>query len=75
MSGPNTMAATDRWVSDPASDEEEFGIHPGDLRIPDKFVVGDAAPDFCLPQLDGRGDVQLSALRGQPVMLVFGSYT
>ena len=58
-----------------ASDEEEFGIHPGDLRIPDKFVVGDAAPDFCLPQLDGRGDVQLSALRGHPVMLVFGSYT
>ena len=58
-----------------ASDEEEFGIHPGDLRIPDKFVVGDPAPDFCLPRQDGGYDVRLSALRGQPVVLVFGSYT
>jgi hypothetical protein len=38
--------------------------------------VGDAAPDFTLPLLDGSGAVQLSSLRGvSPVVLVFGSYT
>lgn len=57
------------------AEEEEFGIHPGDLRIPDKFDVGDMAPDFCLPRLDGSGKVRLSDLRGRPVVLVFGSYT
>ena len=35
---------------------------------------GDAAPDFELP-LVGGGMVRLSALRGQPVLLHFGSYT
>ena len=38
--------------------------------------VGDPAPDFTLPLLDGSGSVQLSSLRGvSPVVLVFGSYT
>lgn len=37
--------------------------------------VGDAAPDFTLPRSDKSGDVTLSALRGKPVVLVFGSYT
>jgi|TARA_B100002003_G_C13858632_1_gene420482 hypothetical protein len=57
------------------ADKEEFGVHPGDFRIPDRFGVGDAAPEFCLPLLDGSGEVQLTQLRGQPVVLVFGSYT
>ena len=57
------------------SDEDEFGVHPGDLRIPDKFGVGDAAPDFCLSRLDGSGEVRLSDHCGRPVVLVFGSYT
>ena len=55
--------------------DKEFGVHPGDLRIPDTFGVGDAAPDFCLPLLDGSGEVRLSELLGLPVVLVFGSYT
>ena len=55
--------------------DKEFGVHPGDLRIPDKFGVGDAAPDFCLPLLDGSGEVRLSELLGRPAVLVFGSYT
>ena len=46
-------------------------------------AVGEAAPDFELPSFDCRtgvleptGDtVRLSALRGRPVALVFGSYT
>ena len=37
--------------------------------------VGDQAPDFTLPRSDKSGDVKLSALRGKPVVLVFGSYT
>ncbi|TMG08876.1 MAG: redoxin domain-containing protein [Chloroflexi bacterium] len=38
--------------------------------------VGDEAPDFNLPVLHGDGQrVSLSALRGQPVALFFGSYT
>jgi len=57
------------------SDEEAFGVHPGDLRIPDTFGVGDVAPDFCLPRLDDADEVRLSDLRGRPVVLVFGSYT
>jgi AhpC/TSA family len=41
----------------------------GELR------VGEEAPDFTLPRSDKSGDVRLSALRGKPVVLVFGSYT
>jgi hypothetical protein len=37
--------------------------------------AGDAAPDFRLPTLDHKSEVELSALRGKPVVLVFGSYT
>ena len=38
--------------------------------------VGDDAPDFDLPILHGDGErVSLSSLRGQPVALIFGSYT
>jgi hypothetical protein len=38
--------------------------------------MGDRAPDFSLLKLDKSERVQLSALnQGQPVVLVFGSYT
>ena len=38
--------------------------------------VGDPAPDFRLPLLDGSGWVELSSFRGKrPVVLIFGSYT
>jgi len=39
--------------------------------------VGDAAPDFSLAKLDKSASVQLSHLtaQGQPVVLIFGSYT
>jgi len=37
--------------------------------------VGDMAPDFTLSRQDKTGSVQLSALRGKPVVLIFGSYT
>jgi hypothetical protein len=38
--------------------------------------VGDLAPDFQLPTLDGKSTVTLSSFRGRkPVVLLFGSYT
>ena len=37
--------------------------------------VGELAPDFELATLDGDARVRLSALRGKPVGLIFGSYT
>lgn len=37
--------------------------------------VGDIAPEFVLPRQDKTGSVQLSAFRGKPVVLIFGSYT
>ena len=36
---------------------------------------GDMAPDFRLPTQDHQSQVELSSLRGNPVVLVFGSYT
>ncbi len=38
--------------------------------------VGDEAPEFELPLLQGEGKtVRVSELRGKPVALIFGSYT
>jgi hypothetical protein len=39
--------------------------------------VGDPAPDFSLMKLDRSASVRLSSLTatGQPVVLIFGSYT
>ena len=36
---------------------------------------GDRAPDFELPRADGLGTLRLSDLRGQPVLLHFGSFS
>jgi cytochrome oxidase Cu insertion factor (SCO1/SenC/PrrC family) len=41
----------------------------GDLK------VGDAAPDFSVKDVQGNESVQLSDLKGQPVVLIFGSCT
>jgi hypothetical protein len=46
-----------------------------ELRTP-KVAVGDLAPDFELPDVDGARTVRLGALLDEhPVALVFGSYT
>ena len=37
--------------------------------------VGKPAPAFKLKSQDGKTEVELSALKGKPVLLVFGSYT
>ena len=49
---------------------------PGNLSMPTRLQVGDAAPDFKLKTKDGSREVQLSSFKGKrPVVLVFGSYT
>ena len=37
--------------------------------------LGDEAPDFTLPTHDGSQTITLSASRGKPVILIFGSFT
>lgn len=37
--------------------------------------VGKEAPGWKLKTQDGKADVELSKLKGKPVVLVFGSYT
>ena len=70
---------------------ERFGRVMSDMPMPAFFLFpfetmwsqaragvvqpGDRAPDFRLPTLDHQSEVDLSALRGKPIALVFGSYT
>ncbi len=52
------------------------GLLDGDIGSPFEGPgVGERAPDFRLKTYDGKGNVALSDLRGQPVVLVFGSFT
>ena len=47
-----------------------------DLRSREgKLKVGDRAPDFTIQDVDGKTTVKLSALKGKPVVLFFGSCT
>ena len=46
-----------------------------DMRSPDRVQEGDAAPNFKLKSKDGKAEVELSKMRDQPVVLIFGSYT
>jgi len=40
-----------------------------------RLQAGDAAPDFDLPAHNQKSRVRLASFRGQPVVLIFGSYT
>lgn len=48
---------------------------PGASASPSKLRVGDAAPDFSLPALDGKSTIHVSQLTGKPIVLYFGSST
>lgn len=41
----------------------------GDLK------VGDAAPDFTVKDVQGKQSLKLADLKGQPVVVIFGSCT
>ena len=48
---------------------------PGASAGPKQLRVGDPAPDFSLPALDGKSTLQVSQLAGKPIVLYFGSST
>ena len=48
--------------------------HEGSKVFPSGTHAGEEAPDFTLPALGG-GEKTLSALRGTPVVIEFGSIT
>jgi hypothetical protein len=53
-----------------------IGMLRYDQRREGTLKVGDKAPDVVLRGLDGASDVHLlDAMRGKPLVLVFGSYT
>jgi hypothetical protein len=72
------MAASLRWrqMAKPQTLEEVMADAGYlDLRTP-AVTIGDAAPDFELPLVDGDGSLRLAELNAdRPVALVFGSYT
>src|SRR5262249_1230589 len=50
------------------------GLHL--IRFVDKqFAPGQPAPPFTLPKVADDGELSLTSLRGQPVVLAFGSFT
>lgn len=78
---PDVDALPDEWFESLDTTREAMRDALEHQRAADASApqVGDAAPDFSLPTLHRNGelgdDVRLSALRGQPVGLLFGSYT
>lgn len=55
-----------------ASDDGDSGATPASqVSVDGVAEVGDRAPDFELPALDGNGTVRLSEFRGRPVILNF----
>jgi hypothetical protein len=51
-------------------------VDPAHLHFARSQVqVGDVAPDFELTRAGGVGTVALSALRGRPLVVAFGSFT
>ena len=53
-----------------------IGMLRYDQRREGDYKVGDKAPDVVLGSIDGRTDVRLlDAMRGKPLVLIFGSYT
>ena len=53
-----------------------IGMLRYDQRREGDYKVGDKAPDVVLKSLDGQSDVRLlDAMRGKPLVLIFGSYT
>lgn len=73
-------------ASDPSATPEDppYGLSPeqwqhvldGNEGRAEELQLGDVAPDFELPSLDGKATTKLSSFRSErPVVLFFGSYT
>lgn len=64
------------WVVHEIGPRNIIGMLRYDQRREGDYKVGDKAPDVVLKSLDGASDVRLlDAMRGKPLVLVFGSYT
>jgi len=70
------------WLEISDITDEEFEAHMAEEKAREAIVpkVGSEAPDFVADVLDRQRkrtgeQVRLSSLRGQPVGIVFGSYT
>lgn len=70
------------WLEISDITEEEFEAHMAEQKAREAHVpqVGSMAPDFVADVLDRQRkrtgeQVRLSELRGQPVGIIFGSYT
>jgi cytochrome oxidase Cu insertion factor (SCO1/SenC/PrrC family) len=48
---------------------------PAQQRREGNLKVGDVAADFTIQDVSGKQTVQLAALKGKPVVLIFGSCT
>jgi cytochrome oxidase Cu insertion factor (SCO1/SenC/PrrC family) len=48
---------------------------PAQQRQDGNLQIGNPAPDFTVQDIAGKSSVQLSKLRGKPVVLIFGSCT
>lgn len=65
---PFLLASLAVLASTPSSGQEARP-RSGDLK------PGDAAPDFTVPDIQGKNKVSLASLKGKPVVLFFGSCT
>jgi len=74
LAATQASSADDKKNSPP---QREVNTRPAKgERYNDTLQVGDAAPDFTLPDQKGKTEVTLSSFRGKkPVVLIFGSYT
>lgn len=76
--GAATYATLHAKLAPPQKEKEKETTTPpakGE-RKKDTLRVGDAAPAFTLPLLNGKGEAKLADFRGKkPVVLIFGSYT
>ena len=70
---PGNSAAALVPIEDAGSSSSRAAESAGGAEAP---RVGELAPDFELPAMDGGKAIRLSSFRGaRPVLMVFGSYT
>jgi hypothetical protein len=70
--GPNSAYLMKSMIASAAARGEKFDLAGQMNRV---MEAGRPAPDFTLPRADGTATVSLSALRGRPVVLAFGSFS
>ena len=73
---PTDFARMQEWIMSQDAGEQAAMMEFILARETSAPAVGDEAPDFELPLLDGGTRVRLSQFRGvRPVALIFGSFT